>query len=52
MRVGARGSWAGTLLLAACLASPGAGALEKPDVTYKVFQFPQDQIPRIDGERG
>ena len=24
-------------------------ALEKPDVTYRVFQFPADQIPRIDG---
>ena len=26
-----------------------AAALEKPDVTYKVFQFPADRIPRIDG---
>jgi hypothetical protein len=25
-------------------------ALEKPDVTYKVFQFPADKIPRIDGD--
>ncbi len=49
MRAGARGSWAGTLLLAACLSSPAAGALEKPQITYPVFQFPQDQIPRIDG---
>jgi hypothetical protein len=24
-------------------------ALEKPDVTYKIFQFPADKIPRIDG---
>ncbi|HKB91199.1 MAG TPA: PKD domain-containing protein [Opitutaceae bacterium] len=23
--------------------------LEKPDITYKVFQFPADKIPRIDG---
>jgi hypothetical protein len=40
-----------TLLLA--LAGLGAAswcaALEKPDVTYKVFQFPADQIPRVDG---
>jgi hypothetical protein len=25
-------------------------ALEKPDVTYQVFQFPSDAIPRIDGD--
>ena len=31
----------------ACFVS--VGALEKPDVTYKIFQFPADQIPRIDG---
>jgi hypothetical protein len=31
----------------ACFAS--AGGLEKPDVTYKVFQFPADKIPRVDG---
>ncbi|MFT3870484.1 MAG: PKD domain-containing protein [Nibricoccus sp.] len=24
-------------------------ALEKPEVTYKIFQFPADKIPRIDG---
>lgn len=34
----------------ACFAS--AGGLEKPDVTYKVFQFPADKIPRIDGDTG
>jgi hypothetical protein len=33
-----------TLLLAA-----PAGALDRPDVTFKVFQFPADKIPRIDG---
>ncbi|MCF3651633.1 PKD domain-containing protein [Synoicihabitans lomoniglobus] len=27
-----------------------ATALEKPETTYPVFQFPRDQIPRIDGE--
>lgn len=26
-----------------------AMALEKPDVTYKIFQFPANMIPRIDG---
>jgi hypothetical protein len=25
-------------------------SLEKPDVTYRVFQFPADKIPRIDGD--
>ncbi len=28
---------------------PTARALEKPEVTYQVFQFPADKIPRIDG---
>jgi hypothetical protein len=27
-----------------------AFTLERPDVTFKVFQFPADRIPRIDGE--
>ncbi len=36
------------LLLVAAL--PFARALEKPDVTYQVFQFPADKIPRIDGD--
>lgn len=27
-----------------------AVALERPDTTFKVFQFPQGQIPRIDGD--
>jgi PKD domain len=26
-----------------------AAALDKPETTYKVFQFPADKIPRIDG---
>ena len=26
-----------------------AAALDRPDVTFKVFQFPADKIPRIDG---
>src|ERR1700678_170761 len=31
------------------LLSTSAGAIERPDVTFKVFQFPPDMIPRIDG---
>ena len=31
------------------LISTSAGAIERPDVTFKVFQFPPDMIPRIDG---
>ena len=31
-------------------AAPAARALEKPNVTYQVFQFPADKIPRIDGD--
>jgi hypothetical protein len=31
-------------------ASLTVSALEKPETTYKVFQFPQDRIPRIDGD--
>ncbi|MFC1603821.1 PKD domain-containing protein [Planctomycetota bacterium] len=27
-------------------------ALQRPEVTFKVFQFPADQIPRVDGEPG
>ncbi|MEO6003496.1 MAG: PKD domain-containing protein [Opitutus sp.] len=34
-------------LLAA--AAPLAQALEKPEITYQVFQFPADKIPRVDG---
>jgi len=37
------------LLCLLFLAFCPAGALERPDVTFKVFQFPADQIPRIDG---
>ena len=36
-------------LIAAAFVSQ-ARALEKPDITYKVFQFPADKIPRIDGD--
>jgi hypothetical protein len=34
-----------TLISAATLA-----ALERPDVEFKIFQFPANQIPRIDGQ--
>lgn len=37
----------GVALLAAACALPG---LEKPGVTYQVFQFPADKIPRVDGD--
>jgi len=36
-------------LMVAAVNAPRSFALEKPDVTYKVFQFPTDKIPRIDG---
>lgn len=36
-------------LLTTCLAS-SAAALDRPDKTFKIFQFPADQIPRIDGK--
>jgi hypothetical protein len=29
--------------------SASAGGLERPDVTFKIFQFPPNMIPRIDG---
>ena len=28
---------------------PPQFGLERPDVTFKIFQFPPDKIPRIDG---
>jgi len=37
------------VLLAAAFCCPAAG-LERPDITFKVFQFPPDRIPRIDGK--
>jgi hypothetical protein len=39
-----------TLLLAALAAAPVASALDRPEVTFPVFQFPANAIPRIDGE--
>jgi hypothetical protein len=37
------------LLLISVFALSPALALERPDVTFKVFQFPPNMIPRIDG---
>jgi hypothetical protein len=36
-------------VVAAAFLTPQFG-LERPDVTFKVFQFPADKIPRIDGD--
>src|SRR4051794_10912197 len=39
------------LLVALFLAlAVGASAIERPGVEYKIFQFPADKIPRIDGD--
>ena len=37
------------VLILAISCYPAAG-LERPDVTFKIFQFPADKIPRIDGD--
>jgi len=37
-----------TFLLAALLLAPAPG-LDRPGVVFKIFQFPADRIPRIDG---
>ena len=43
----------GLAILSALAFSPRpASALDRPDVTFKVFQFPANQIPRIDGDPG
>ena len=31
---------------------PASSALERPGVEFKVFQFPANMIPRIDGQTG
>lgn len=36
--------------LLACSLVSVALALEKPETTYRVFQFPADKIPRVDGD--
>jgi hypothetical protein len=30
--------------------APSVSALERPEITFRVFQFPADQIPRVDGK--
>jgi len=42
--------WNGLVVLVATLFTPQSIALEKPETTYQVFQFPADQIPRVDGD--
>ena len=37
------------LAFLAALFLPPQFGLERPDVTFKIFQFPPDKIPRIDG---
>jgi hypothetical protein len=37
------------VFLAALFLAPAFG-VERPDVTFKVFQFPADKIPRVDGD--
>lgn len=37
-------------LLAVLTICTGLPALERPEVEFKIFQFPTDQIPRIDGK--
>src|SRR5215472_12091542 len=32
------------------LLAASAQAVERPDVTFKIFQFPADKIPRVDGD--
>lgn len=36
--------------LGTALVAAPAVAFDKPNTTYKVFQFPQDRMPRIDGD--
>jgi hypothetical protein len=42
--------WYRLLLFVLLLAMFPAGALQRQDVTFKIFQFPADAIPRIDGD--
>ena len=39
-----------TVILIVCTFIPQAHALERPDVEFKIFQFPPNMIPRIDGD--
>src|SRR5450432_4117601 len=40
--------WLSSAFLAVLFMTPQFG-LERPEVTFKIFQFPPDKIPRIDG---
>jgi hypothetical protein len=45
------GVFAGLLaLVAGGVATTPLRALDRPEVTYQVFQFPADKIPRVDGD--
>ena len=37
-------------LIIFCILNHSAGAIERKDTIFPVFQFPQDKIPRIDGD--
>ena len=37
-------------LLACALGENPAAALDRPETTYKVYQFPQNAMPHIDGD--
>jgi hypothetical protein len=39
----------GWLFAIAAFAAVSASALDRPEMTFKIFQFPADKIPRIDG---
>ena len=41
---------AALLILATTIASGIAGAVERPDTTFRIFQFPANAIPRVDGD--
>ena len=39
-----------SVILIVCTFVPQAHTLERPDVEFKIFQFPPHMIPRIDGD--
>jgi hypothetical protein len=43
-------AWAIGAAVAAAMLGRGAWGLDRPEVTFKIFQFPPDKIPRIDGK--
>jgi hypothetical protein len=49
MKFTPRWTWI-ALALGAALAASRAGAFDRPATTFKVFQFPADRIPRVDGQ--